>query len=58
MVGSQCPECKRVHFPPREICPECTAAALLAIVDVGNQEAEPIAIELPVVMTVLAMAEQ
>lgn len=46
-----------VHLAPRLVCPEC-AAVLLAVADGGNQEVEPIAIELPAVMTIFAMAEQ
>lgn len=23
MEGSNCPACKIVHFPPRDVCPDC-----------------------------------
>jgi uncharacterized OB-fold protein len=25
MVGSTCPDCGEVAFPPREVCPHCAA---------------------------------
>jgi uncharacterized OB-fold protein len=24
LMGSQCPDCKEVSFPPRDICPRCS----------------------------------
>ena len=54
--GIRCPE-GHVHLAPRPVCPECVTA-LFAVADAEKQAVEPIAIEFPVAMSALALAEQ